>query len=41
MLASLGPDYNISTPHQVYVIIGETSKELDADGNPLVSPANL
>jgi hypothetical protein len=41
MLPSLGLDYDISTPHQVYVIIGETSEELDIDGNPLVNPANL
>jgi hypothetical protein len=41
MLSSLGPDYDISTPHQVYVIIGETSKELDVDGNPLDNPANF
>jgi hypothetical protein len=35
------PNYDISTSHQVYAIIKETSEELDDDGNPMVNLLNL
>jgi hypothetical protein len=38
---SSGASHNISNQHQVYVIIGETSKEFNDNNNPIINPQNL
>jgi hypothetical protein len=38
---SLGASYSISNQHPVYVIIDETSEELNKNNNPVINPQNL
>jgi hypothetical protein len=38
---SLDANHNISTQHQVYVIIDKTSKEFDDKNNPVINSQNL
>jgi hypothetical protein len=38
---SLDANHNISSQHQVYVIIDETSEEFGDNNNPIINPQNL
>jgi hypothetical protein len=37
----LDPSQCISNQHQVYIIINDTSKEVDDENNPVINPHNL